>query len=391
MIRVLLSCALLTLTGAAWTLPARAASGAGATSLQIPPDARSEAMGRAPMALTRGPNAAWSNPGGLGLSHGIQATTMHVQLVPDLAPDVRYRHRSVMAGWSPPGLEVSLGGGALPVNLTAAYSYTHIGYGTEPFGLPPGAAEPTERMHGGAVAVGLGEFVGVGAAMERLKFDLVAPPDGPGSASATAWNYGALVRVPVEYNAAHRTGAAVSLGEHPDHTVRVTPAAGLAWVHRGADFEYETGGSDPLPRTRREAVGLDIDAFPVSEFLPHPNPIAARILRDVHFVSVSAALARDKDLNAPYGTAATRPPMVSRNEWEGIGNYRGVEVKILNIFAWRWGRINDEPSGITGDSHGWGISLLGYAGADFADIPQVPGLDRLEKWSYWVRIPLDWE
>jgi hypothetical protein len=82
-------------------------------------------------------------------------------------------------------------------------------------------------------------------------------------------------------------------------------------------------------------------------------------------------------------------PEPSPNARNGITNYRGLEVKVLDVFAYRWGWVNDEAGRITGNSHGWGISLLEYLGVDYAVIPQARGIARVTKVSAWVRIPFD--
>lgn len=348
-------------------------------------------MGRAPAALARGPYAAWSNPGGLGLSHGLQAVDMSSQLVPSLAEDVWFKHSSIMAGWSPPGLGVPLGGARLPLNLAVGYSHSRLDYGAQPaFETPTGSGSPHEVVHGGALAVGFGDYLGIGVTGQRVKLDLYPRnPSGTGRATATAWNYGVLVRMPVHVAAAREGRPALSLDRKRSYLIRVVPTAGVAWTGRGKRIVFESGGADPLPAMRREAVGLDLDILPVGSILPHPDPTSTRFFRGAHVLSVSAALGRDKDLIAPYPVVQPARPELSPNARNGISNYRGVEVKVLDVFAYRWGWINDEASQITANSHGWGVSLFKYLGVDYAVIPQTRGVDQVTKVSAWVRIPLD--
>ncbi len=391
MIRRGLITGLLFLAAAAPPTPARAASSGGATSLQIPPDPRSEAMGRAPAAITRGPYAAWGNPGGLGLSRGVQVVDMSSQLVPSLAEDVWFKHSSLMAGWSPPGFAIPFGGARLPLNLTAGYNYSRLDYGAQPpFVTPTGSGSPHEVVHGGALAVGLGDYLGIGVTGQRVKLDLYPlVPSGTERVTATAWNYGALVRAPMYVSVAPESGFTLSFDRSRAYTFRVTPTAGVSWTGRGKPIVFDHGGADPLPATRREAVGLDLGILPVGAVLPYPDATSTRFFRGAHVLSVSAALGRDKDLNPPYPVVQPTGPELSPNARNGISNYRGVEVKVLDVFAYRWGWINDEAAKITGNSHGWGVSLFEYLGVDYAVIPQAQGLDRVTKVSAWVRIPLD--
>ena len=64
-------------------------------------------------------------------------------------------------------------------------------------------------------------------------------------------------------------------------------------------------------------------------------------------------------------------------------------MRFLDCIAVRAGRVNDEAGGVTNNTYGWGLSILGKAGVDYARIPQFRTLENVVKWSFWVRIPFD--
>jgi hypothetical protein len=51
--------------------------------------------------------------------------------------------------------------------------------------------------------------------------------------------------------------------------------------------------------------------------------------------------------------------------------------------------VNDEAGQIIDNTYGWGLSILGKAGVDYARIPQFRELENVVKWSFWIRFPFD--
>ena len=64
-----------------------------------------------------------------------------------------------------------------------------------------------------------------------------------------------------------------------------------------------------------------------------------------------------------------------------------MEIRFLDSVAVRAGR--DEAGQVIDNTYGWGLSVLGKVGVDYARIPQFRDLENLVKWSFWMRIPFD--
>jgi hypothetical protein len=362
------------------TLPVDAASsGAGAASFQIPPGVRSEGMGRAYAPLERSAFAAWANPGGLGFVRGVSAVSMRTRLVPDLADDVLYDYEAVVAGVGGPIL-------GTPVTVSMGFNRIRLDYGesvlTDPGSPEPiGVFESFEFAHGVTFAAGVKDLAGVGVGIKRLEVDLASGlEDVDGRGRVTAYDHGFLVRTPA---------FPFRKVDAPEPLWSVVLTGGLSWLNRGGSIELVEGrGGDPLPKVRRESVGLDLDLLPARKVFPVSNRWLLRSLHDVHLLSVSAALGREKDLlvgDIPDSVAAH----ISENAAEGISNYRGIEIRFLDSFAVRFGRINDERGQVIGNTFGWGLSILGKIGVDYARIPQSRELSNVVKWGFWLRVPLD--
>lgn len=358
--------------------PSSAASTAGGANLQIPVSARAEGMGRAYAPLERSAFASWANPGGLGFVRGVSAVASRMRLVPDLAAGVTLDYEAVVMGV---GRTPSM-----PVTVSLGFNHTGLDYGlsilTDPGSPDPiGTFESHEVTRGVTFAAGLMDIVGVGVGLKTAETDLY-PGGESGQGRAAAFDYGILVRTP-QFRFL-KDGAS-----RPRGTVVLT--GGLSWNNRGGDMFRLVPDrmADPLPKVRREAVGVDIDLFPADRLFHPSSPWLSRLLRDAHLVSVSAALGREKDLLAGVGIPDSVLAELSRNEREGITNHRGIEVRFLDCIAVRVGRVNDDAGGIVDNTYGWGLSILGKVGVDYARIPQFHTLENVVKWSFWLRIPFD--
>jgi len=363
--------------------PAAAQSTAGGASLQIPPDVRAEGMGRAWTPLATSPYAAWGNVGGLGLLDGVQLATMHSRLVPDLADDVTFDYTAIVAGYSPLSVPV-------PLNFSIGWNRTHLDYGTvvafNPDSPDPlGSYNATETVKGFTLALGVGGVAGIGVGIKTLDVDLGLG----GTGSTRARDFGLLVRTPYLVLGTDAPGP-ISVARPRTGDVAFRVLGAVAWSNRGNDISIsQTRQGDPLPKTRRESIGFELGVIPLSRYVTARSGFVERFVRDARMLSVAAALGRDKNLVAqafPDSIAA----QLSKNEREGIRTYKGFEVRLLDAFSYRRGSIFDDPGEIKGTTTGWGISLLGYVGFDHAEIPQYKELQRVKKWSFWVRVPLDW-
>lgn len=359
----------------------------GAQILQIPPDVRAEGMGRVWAPLSTSPYAVWGNAAGLGFAPAGQFARMDAQLVPGLADDVYYDFTAVSLGLDLPR----------PVSdFRAAFGFqrTHLDYGEsiatgvgpEPFV----AFDSWETTTGAAFAAGYRQLLAAGVGFKHVEVSL-APAwvaQGAGGGESTALDFGLMARTP---HLGFRGGrpaldwrAAGNL-----HTARARLLGGTSWSNYGHRISLSSDREgDPLPRVRRESVGLELDLLPAVDVFGGSFPFLARFLRDVHVVSFAGGFGRDKNLLA-YDIPDSLADDLSKNEREGIVTYKGWEVRFLDCFSYREGEIFDDPGGIKDSTKGWGASFFGYAGVDFAEIPQYGELDHVEKWSFWVRIPLD--
>ena len=344
---------------------------AGGPSLQISPAVRSEGMGRAYAPLEISPFAAWANPGALGFIKGVQAATFRARLVPDLSPGVHQNYKAVIGGTTLDG--------RIPFNLSLGFNNTFLDYG-ESFAPELGEFSSFERTKGVTAAVGIRDLVGIGFGVKRFMGSFTGLPEHEGR--ATLHDFGVLGRTPLLPFRAK--------GE--SRPVDASLAMGVSWLNHGNDIRFpeRSAAGDPPPKVRRESLGFEVGFFPALDHIKTSNKWLSGILRDTHLISVSAAIGREKDLLAfehdiPDSIRAT----LSKNDIEGISTYRGAEVRFLDTVALRIGHINDEAGGIIGETYGWGFSLLGVAGVDYARIPQFRTLEHVVKWAFWIRVPLD--
>lgn len=331
---------------------AAAQGNAGAASLQIPPGARAEGMGRTFTAIADDAFAPWWNPGGLAFLEGKNASLMHAKLVPGLADDVYFEYASYaqyLPGW---------GGVAL--------SLTYLNYGksirTEP-GDPTPRGEFTSFEIAPALALGaqITNNLGVGANLKYIYVDLAPASSSTGNQDGTGSSFGVdlglLYRVP---GAPINVAVAVqNLG--PDITI----------------VDEEQG--DPLPRTFRVGAAWQV----------------------IHQARHSVIVAVDGDkqlLTGPDCTDANGNGKCDTNdstvpETQPVPNFFeknlvlmnfGAEYSYNNLLAVRAGYIYDDPGEITDFTYGLGIKYKSLS-LDYASIPQFEDLDRVNKFSLSVR------
>lgn len=101
----------------------------------------------------------------------------------------------------------------------------------------------------------------------------------------------------------------------------------------------------------------------------------------------TASVSAEKRLNVPEGSPDSLPPQAYLRRHR-ISLRGGVEARLFDLLALRAGCIHDEPGEIKNFTYGAGLSWHGWAGMDFASVPQYNDSTRLKKFSAWLRVPL---
>ncbi len=320
-----------------------AGSTAGAASLQIPPDARAEGMGRFFNAVADDAFAPWWNPAGLAFLKGWNAGLMHAKLVPGLADDVYYEYLGVtnsVQGW----------GGV-------AGTFTYLNYGTSQ-ATNPGSSEAigTFSSYEFSPSIALGTTilpnVGVGANLKLIHVSL-APEQyagqGAGSGTSFAVDLGGLYRMQHQSDNIFGMGAGtMSLG------------LGATVANLGPDISLTQGKkSDPMPRNLKVGVAL-----------------GAKIPESYSFL---AGFSVEKNLVFSDIPDSIRAKLNFADKHDVIMS-GGFEVGLMDLVFGRVGYIYDDPGEIKNWTFGAGFHLKEF-GLDFASIPQAKDLDRVSKIS----------
>lgn len=327
--------------------PASAQSTAGGASLQIPPGARAEGMGRFFNSVANDAFAPWWNPAGLAFMQGWNAGLMHTKLVPDLADDVFFEYLGVsnyVEGW----------GGV-------AGTFTYLNYGTST-ATNPNSPDPIgtfssfEFSPSLALGTAVVPNVGVGINLKLLHVNL-APEEfagvGSGKGTTFAVDLGALYKMDRDMEDFFGAGPA-----------EVTAGFGVTVANLGPAIALvDENQKDPLPRNLK--VGTSLGA------------------RVPESYSVLVGLAVEKSLvfeDIPDSVKAGLS-FAERNEVLFSG---GMEVGVMDLAFGRLGYIYDDPGEIKGWTFGAGFQFKQF-GFDFASIPQFRELDRVSKFSLVAR------
>jgi hypothetical protein len=319
------------------TAPAMAQGTAGAYSLQIPPGARAEGMGRSFTAIADDAFAPWWNPGGLAFLEGKNASLMHTKLVPDLADDVYFEYLSYaqhLSGW----------GGI-------AGTITYLSYGesqaTDGGSGDLGTFSSWEIAPSVAIGTSISDNFGLGANLKYVYLDLApalsSTSGQAGKGSTFAVDLGALYRVP---------NAPVNLA--------------VVLQNLGPDIALvDEEQADPLPRTLRFGAAWQV------------------VNKNSH--SLIMAFDADKLLLGDEGTAPAdslfEPTWFDENEVLLNG---GIEYSYNKLISLRTGYIFDDPGEIKDFTFGLGVAYKALS-FDYASIPQFEELDRVSKFSLSVR------
>jgi hypothetical protein len=323
--------------GLLFAAPAMAQGTAGAYSLQIPPGARAEGMGRSFTAIADDAFAPWWNPGGLAFLDGKNASLMHTKLVPDLADDVYFEYLSYaqhLSGW----------GGI-------AATITYLSYGesqaTDPGQGDLGTFSSWEIAPSVAIGTTITDNLGIGANLKYVHLDLapaLSTTSGQaGKGSTFAVDIGALYRVP---------NAPINLA--------------IVLQNLGPDIALvDEEQADPLPRMLRIGAAWQV------------------VNKNAH--SVILAVDGDKLLLGDEGGVAPdstfNPTWFDDNEVLLNG---GIEYSYNKLVSLRTGYIFDDPGEIKDFTFGLGVAYRALS-FDYASIPQFEELDRVSKFSLSVR------
>ena len=327
-----------------WTpVTALAASIAGGASLQIPPGARAEGMGRFFSAVADDAFAPWWNPAGLAFMRGWNAGLMHAKLVPDLADDVYFEYLGVskhVEGW----------GGV-------SGTFTYLNYGTST-ATNPDSPDPIGEFSSFefSPSVALGTVIvpnlGVGLNLKLLHVNL-APEEfaGGGSGSGTTFAVDVGTLYQMNRNVESFFGSAPGI---------MQTSLGLMIGNLGPDISLvDERQSDPLPRNLKVGASWGV--------------------RVPESFSLLTGVALEKSLvsEAIPDSIADQLSFYEKNEVLLSG---GVEFGFLDLAFGRLGYIYDDPGEIKGVTFGAGFHLKRF-GFDFASIPQFRELDRVTKIS----------
>jgi hypothetical protein len=328
---------------------------------ELAPDARSQGLGRAFTALAEGPAATWWNPAALGLQRGVHINPYsRVQLVPSLSDDIYFHSYGGTAEVGPVGVGFHLSnldygthvvrdfaGNVIGEAHTYDRSY-HIGVGTEMIALLRDGPSPLRVGVGGAVKIvneqQLGSSGGGDLEQQSTTFDV--------DLSALA-SY-ALPLSDVE-------GAM-----RPALDLR----GGLMVANVfNRDQEFETLGEDPLVRRLHlsGAVGFHLSGF---------GPFAR---------AFDAALCVERVSYSGNGSETIQ--QMDNDTSTSVG----MEVELLGLVSARTGHLDDIGDIQSIEDWAWGFGvggdfLLTRPGRlggrfDYAKIPQVPDLPRIEQYS----------
>jgi hypothetical protein len=362
-----------------WTgSAAEAGSTAGAFSLQIPPSARSEGMGRAYYVLDQGPMAAWGNVGGLAFADGVQGAATYSRLAEGLSDDAVHFYYGTAS------TQIAL---LKHLPMTFDFNFTRLDYGESPLtdgsSTQLGTFSSCENVFGVATALQIGRRVGIGFGVKKVQIDLLSGVSETmksqlglegGKGSSVAYDLGALGRFPV--------------GVDESGQVKASVLAGVTVKNLGSNIDLTGwGDGDPLPRNLQAAIGFDLFALPVAEAGWFQGTGSSSLIRDTSVFGASVAMGFEKSLISSDlpDSVASRLSYLERHE---IILNMGGELRLLDYIALRAGYIHDETGGIEAWTHGVGLSLFRWGGLDFASIPQAFDLPRVDKWSLWVRVPL---
>ncbi len=350
--KFLLALAAALVVSAGWTPAAHSQGNAGAASLQIPPGARAEGMGRTFTAIADDAFAPWWNPGGLAFLEGRNAALMHAKLVPDLADDVYFEYASYaqhLSGW----------GGV-------AFTLTYLNYGKS-IETQAGSAEPIGEFTSFEIApsLALGTAVsnslGLGANLKFVHVDLAPATTGSdgaaGKGSTFAVDMGALYRVP---------GKPVNLAIVLQN---IGPDIGLV----------DENQSDPLPRTLRLGAAVQIVNKP-------QHSLVAAFDGDKVLLSNKIQDCEDADNDGKCDSDGRAVPTVDQS-WLDRNNILwniGGEYTYNNLVSIRAGYIYDDPGEIKDMTYGLGVTYKAVS-FDYASIPQFEELDRVSKFSLSAR------
>jgi hypothetical protein len=293
----------------------RVRASTGAIFLWIWPDARSTGLAGAMVGLADEPDAAYWNPGGLGLQKGLGIVGSGGPWLPGLWKGMFRSYASAgytvrpIRGWP-----VAVSAGA-DLNLLSTGETDVI----NEHGESLGTYRTWDAAYGAHLAVGLWDVLGVGISLKYVYQSLV--PE---------WVWEVMPEIGIETGGVGRTTSAdIGLLYRPDKRAFV----GVAVANLGPPVRYTRGGEqDSLPRMLRAG-------FCVTP-IDHPL-IRPRLLAQAEKVLVGRL--RDVWLSA------------------------GAEVSVMQLLTLRAGYFDDRFGARTGWCFGVGLGYKDYVRLDFGD------------------------
>ncbi|HTO91441.1 MAG TPA: hypothetical protein VMJ70_09935 [Candidatus Sulfotelmatobacter sp.] len=324
-----------------------------ARSMDVDVSVRSAALGGASTAMFWGEERNhWANPAVMGYETDIRYVHGNSQLLPNLAPDVRFITDAVKFGgagigvvfsgqpYGHGGVDLEYGPSVIfdPGNFIGTFdSYEHVhswGFGVNALAALDAA------LHLGGGAVRMARWADVSFGMNFKDTQVVFAPDFQGS--ATTRDHGLLVRI-TPFDGLESSDSA---------PLRVELAIGYSRINDDDNAGVIFSGSsvpEPVSHQERKGVGLHLAADPMRGKWPRDGVWS--LLGPGLQPLVSAGLTYDHVVVTP-----------------SAGDFRtdgyGFELALARVFAIRLGYYRDPLGDVDGMSWGWsaGLPLGRWAG-----------------------------
>ena len=363
----------------------------GAIVLQFDPSVRDAGMGGAAAAsFWSNGEASWCNPALLGSVRGIGYDYSHTQLIPSLADDVFFRAERFRIGEF--GIGASFSG-----EPSDRLGFARLDYGTsevvgggtftswediDTWAVGADLVDVTENIlraaHVGDLVLTRTLGVSIGYASKKVRVVLapssVLPEPGAGlseSEPVEVLDRGLLVRF-TPYEGGRWFFQRDAMPEHGN--LRFDVAYGLG-IQNQPDEQVVFPlfpNTDPIARFTHHGIALRASRRMADEF--RDTTLGWVVGPYGEYWSVSVAAGRETE--SYPGTGGDR---ITIDPVERFG----LEMELLDLFAVRYGYLEDERGQISGSTLGLslGLQYRGFAGVrwDFAKIPQAEGLAKVER------------
>ena len=226
------------------------------------------------------------------------------------------------------------------------------------------------------MAAGIRRGLGIGMGIKSVRAGFDSPvyfPEG----RTTAFDFGILYEVPWATPGAGASGRAARWDN---------PRVGISASNLGAPMGGGyTGLGIRLPHVVRLAVGESAHFGSIPDPPAAARAAAAPSPRSRDRLRLTASVSAEKiliDVERSLDSTAT----YSYFDRHNISLRGGLEARFFDLLALRAGYLHDDPREVKGFTFGAGLSWHGWAGLDFASVPQYTELSRLKKFSAWLRV-----